>query len=263
MQWIDTHAHLDYSYDKPTQEVIQDAVDAGVESMVTIGTTPESLYQVKELSENHERLWFTLGIHPHEAKDYDESVGDVIRKGSSHKKCVAVGEIGLDYHYDHSDRETQKKVFKEQLEIAKEVELPIVIHTREAEEDTLKLFDEISAPKSLQKDGGPRGIIHSFTGTAWFAKECIKRDFFIAFNGISTFKNAQSIRDVIEETPLDRILLETDCPYLAPVPFRGKKNQPAYLVYVAKQVAECKDIHLEELSKTTLKNTHKVFRKLG
>jgi TatD DNase family protein len=263
MQWIDTHAHLDYTYEKPTAEVIQDAVDAGVQSMVTIGTTPESLPQVQELAENHKQIWFTLGIHPHEAKDYSAKVDEDIRKGSAHQKCLAVGEIGLDYYYDHSDRETQREVFRKQLRIAEEVELPIVIHTREAEEDTLALFDEIPPAESIQKDLGPRGIIHSFTGSAWFAKECIKRDFFIAFNGISTFKNAESIRDVIKETPLERILLETDCPYLAPVPFRGKKNQPAYLVYVAKQVAECKDVGLEELSEHTLNNTRKVFRKMS
>lgn len=255
LEWIDTHAHLDHQYPFSLEEYLTNAKNTGVSKLITIGTTPDTLTKLSEISERYPNVYFTVGIHPHDAKLFSQSVEvqmDGLRK---HPKCVAVGEIGLDYYYKHSSQDVQRQAFEQQLKLARRWQLPIVIHTRDAEEDTLKfLKDHVEKPlKKLP------GVIHCFTGTANFAEECIKLGFYISFSGIVTFKKTDALRLVVAQTPLERILIETDAPFLAPVPFRGKPNQSAYLIETAKCIAEIKKISLEELSRVTVENSMKVF----
>jgi len=256
LEWIDSHTHLEHEYPFSTDEYLKNARELGLSAFVTIGTRPHSLDQLRQFAERYNDVYFTVGIHPHEAIDFDESVEATMRALHSHPKCVGVGEIGLDYYYDHSPRETQQKAFERQLELALEWNKPIVIHARDAEPDLLERLRSYAAKVKIPQ--GP-GIIHCFSGTRHFAEECLKLGFYISFSGIVTFKTAQELRSIARDVPLDRILLETDSPFLAPVPHRGKPNQSAYLIETAKIIAQHKDITLEALSAATVANTRKVF----
>jgi TatD DNase family protein len=259
MNFIDTHAHLDYDYEKPTEELLKFASDQGVKKVITIAAEPESLETTKIISEKFDNVWFSNGIHPHDAKNFNASIKEAIQKNLSHKKAVALGEIGLDYHYNNSQPEVQKSVFKEQMDLLDEVDLPVVIHTRDAEKDTLEILDSTPVQNYRKTPGRERGVIHSFTGTAGFAKECIERDFLIAFNGIITFKKSDELRSIVKQTPLEKIILETDCPFLTPVPHRGKKNQPGYVPLVAQMVAKCHNCSVEEVAEVTTNNAERLF----
>lgn len=252
--WIDVHTHLNM-LDQPDLGLAE-AKANGIETLITIGTCPEDLPVVIKLASDHAPMVYgTLGIHPHDAKLFDQNVDDFLLEHLDLPRIVGVGEIGLDYHYDHSPRDVQQAAFRRQLEIAVEKKLPVEIHTRDAEEDTIKILKEFK--------GQVRGIIHCFTGTEWLAREALSLGFNLSFSGVVTFKNADSLRAVVQATPLDRLHIETDAPFLAPVPLRGQKNVPAFIIHTAEKVASLKGVTLVELSQQTRKNALAVFPKLG
>jgi TatD DNase family protein len=255
MQWIDVHAHLDKLEEGP-QAALDHAQSEGVTRVITIGTDPADLPLVLDLAEKHApHVYCTLGIHPHEAELWDHRIADFIREKAKGPRVVALGEMGLDYYYNNSTPQTQKRAFQEQLELAAELKLPVEIHTRDAEADTVELLRPFK--------GRVHGIIHCFTGSQWLAQQCLDLGYDISISGVVTFKNAESLRQVAEYVPLDRLHVETDAPFLAPVPNRGRKNTPAYMIHTAATVAKLKGISLETLSTYTWSNAHRVFSKLN
>lgn len=255
VQWIDVHVHLDKLEEGP-EVAIKQALEAGVQRMITIGTDPNDLPVVLELSEKYApHVFCTLGIHPHEAELWDHRVADYIREKASHARVVALGEMGLDYYYNNSIPQTQKRAFAEQMSLASELKLPVEIHTRDAEADTVELLRPFK--------GQVNGIIHCFTGSEWLARQCLDLGYDISISGVVTFKNADVLRKVAEFVPLDRLHIETDAPFLAPVPQRGKKNTPAYMVHTAALVAQVKGISIETLSSQVWSNSRRIFSKLN
>jgi len=254
---IETHCHLDYLKAESLEVIRQKIKEAGITKVVTIGVDPLNLDLVMELSNNHEEIYFTQGIHPHDSKDATEVEFQKIIHRSVMKKMVAVGEIGLDYHYNNSPADLQRTVFEKQLQIACDQNLPVVIHTREAEEDTKAILKNFSS--SLKS----KGVIHSFTSSTSLAEFVLSEGFHIGFNGIITFKKAENVQEVVKITPTDRILFETDSPFLTPVPHRGKENAPYYLPFVAAKIAELKGINLEDLKQQVLANSLNCFPKLS
>lgn len=252
---IETHCHLDYLQKQhhPIDEVVKAAQAVNIERIITIGVSPDNLDPVVKIAHEHDCVWGTQGVHPHDAKDYSPAVETQIRTNAVKPKMVAIGEIGLDYHYDHSDRKVQRQVFENQLQIAIDLDLPIVVHTREADEDTQAILKNF-IPKMKK-----RGVIHSFTSGQALAEYCLSEGFCLGFNGISTFKPAENVREIIALTPIDQILLETDAPYLTPVPYRGQKNEPKYLPFIAQQVATVKRVDIEALLPTVRDNSLRVF----
>ena len=252
---IDSHAHLDdLRYDTDRDNVLQRAQTAGIEAIVTIGCDLATSQTAVALAHAHPNIFATIGVHPHEAKEIGEGWYESFRSLAQHPKVVAYGEIGLDYHYDHSPREIQRQRFREQIHLARELALPLVIHTREAQEDTVMILREEGAV-----DVG--GVFHCFSGDMWLAKDALDLGFYLSFSGVLTFKNATMLRDIAKTVPLDRIMVETDCPYLAPVPYRGKRNEPAYVQYVAETLAEIRgNGSLESVARATVENTKRVFR---
>jgi TatD DNase family protein len=256
LQWIDTHTHLEHEYPFSVDEYLTNARAQGVRTFVTIGTRPHSLNQLRDYAEKYADVYFTTGIHPHEAKDLTPEVEKTMDELRKHPKCVGIGEIGLDYYYDHSPREVQRHAFERQYELALEWKKPIIIHARDAEPDLLEGLGKYAARTKLSQ--GP-GIIHCFSGTAHFAKECLKLGFYLSFSGIVTFKKSDDLRAIVKEVPLDRLLIETDAPFLAPVPYRGKPNQSAYLIETAKIIASLKGVDLSTLSSATVANSQRIF----
>ncbi len=249
---IDTHCHLDYLEQLSTADILAHAGSNGVDRCITIAVSPENLDRVRALTREYDVVYGTQGVHPHEADMYDESVGERIRSVLPDPKLVAIGEIGLDYHYDHSDRSQQRWAFAEQLQIALDLDLPIVVHTRDADDDTMAIFREFSGQ-------GLRGVIHSFTSSMALAEFCLSEGFHLGFNGIITFNKAENVREIVTAAPLDRILLETDAPFLTPVPFRGRENAPFYLPLVAQKVAELKGVSTEAAIAQTRNNAEGLF----
>ena len=250
---IETHCHLDYLGEEALGKALDLARSVGIDQLVTIAVSPENLDTVIEIANKYEQVWTTQGIHPHEASAYNDAVHDKIVQQSRHDKVVAIGEIGLDYYYDHSDRQAQISAFECQLDIATSQELPVVIHSRDADEDMLAILRERS-PALTRK-----GVIHSFTSGPALAEGALEMGFHLGFNGITTFKNAHNVRSIVELTPIDRIVLETDSPYLTPVPFRGKPNAPHLLGLVAAQIAELKDLPVETCLQTVHANSLNLF----
>lgn len=252
--WIDLHTHLDKLPEGP-DVAVQFAKAAGVEKLITIGTEPADHPVVLALAQKyHPYVYCTLGVHPHEAALYTTEVREWIRENAIHKEVVAVGEIGLDYYYDHADRGVQKNAFYEQLNLAKELGLPVEIHTRDAEEDTVEILKKFKGHLS--------GVIHCFTGSEKLAFDCLDLGLNISISGVVTFKNAESLRSTIRKLPLGRIHVETDAPFLAPVPQRGKSNTPAFVVHTAEFVSQLKGVSMEELAAQTKLNAQRVFKKL-
>lgn len=256
MRWIDVHAHLDMlKTEKSVERILEEAKGSGVQHIITIGTSPEDLSEVFKIAQKFSPdIFCALGVHPHEARLFDSDSSEFMHQHLRSDCVVAVGEIGLDYHYKHSKIETQKKVFRNQLDLALEYDLPIQIHTREAEKDTIEILKEMSPL--------PRGLVHCFTGSKWLADEALSLGFNLSFSGVITFKNAQSLREIVKDTPLDRLHIETDSPYLSPVPLRGKTNFPSHMTHTAEKIAEIKKISLQALSEQTLKNSQTLFKKL-
>ncbi|AGH95046.1 TatD family hydrolase [Pseudobdellovibrio exovorus] len=254
-EWIDVHCHLD-RLEGGAEKALQDALDAGVQRIITIGTEPADFPVVLELAEKFApRVFCTLGVHPHDGVKYSDDVGAFLRQKATHPRVVGIGEIGLDYYYNQSPKEEQQHAFREQLKIAAEFGLPVEIHTRDAEEDTVQILSEFS--------GTVKGIIHCFTGTDYLAQNALDLGLDISISGVVTFKNAESLRNTVKNIiPLDRLHVETDAPFLAPVPMRGKSNTSAYVVHTAQVVADLKNVSLQTLSEQTKKNAEKLFFKL-
>ncbi|PIP96762.1 MAG: hydrolase TatD [Bdellovibrio sp. CG12_big_fil_rev_8_21_14_0_65_39_13] len=250
---IETHFHLDYLKASSAEEILQRAKLNNVQRFITIAVHPDNLSVVRDLSKRFPEVYFTQGIHPHDAKLVTTEVLNEIREAKSYDRCVAIGEIGLDYHYDNSPRDIQCQAFKDQLLIACELDLPVVIHTREAEDDTLEILKSVT-PK-LHK----RGVLHSFTSKPELARWAVSQGYYLGFNGIITFKTAHEVRDVVAETPLTNILLETDAPFLTPHPHRGVENSPYYLPLIAQKIAEIKQITVEEVLATCFENSERLF----
>ncbi len=250
---IETHCHLDYLEGEALEDVLKAAEAVNIERIITIAVSPDNLDTVMGIIEQNERVWGTQGIHPHDASQYSDAVDAHIRKNAPHEKILAIGEIGLDYFYEHSDKAAQREAFERQLQIAIDLEMPIVVHTREADEDMEAILRNFvgQMPK--------RGVIHSFTSGPELAKYCLDEGFHLGFNGISTFKTAENVREVITMTPVEQILFETDAPYLTPVPYRGRKNEPKYLPFIAEQVAGVKGIPVEELLPQVWQNSMALF----
>ncbi len=239
----------------PADQALSEAAAQQVKNVITIGTCPDDLQTVLDLAEKYfPQVACTLGVHPHEASLYTPEVEQFIRVNGARREVVAIGETGLDYYYEHSPREVQPDVFRAQLQLAAELNLPVEIHTRDAEPDTMQILREFK--------GKTRGLLHCFTGTWELAKVGLDCGWHISISGVVTFKNAGDLREVVRKVPLDSLHVETDAPFLAPVPYRGKKNQPAWVTETAKLVSELKGISLEELSAHTLRNAKALFPKL-
>jgi TatD DNase family protein len=252
--WIDVHAHLDMLEDSP-EVTLQKAKEAGVSKIVTIGTEPsDHEFVLKTAKQFYPDIYCTLGVHPHQGMMWKDEVGAWIEKHLPEKEVIAVGEIGLDYYYTKSPVEEQKLAFRKQLDIARRHKMPVQIHTREAEQDTVEILKEFK--------GEVTGLIHCFTSSTWLAQQCLDLGYNISFSGVVTFKNAESLRETCKLVPLDRMHVETDAPFLAPVPQRGKKNTPAFVVHTAALVAELKGVSLEELAVATNKNARHLFPKI-
>lgn len=256
--FVDSHCHIDGpEYDADRDEVIARARDAGVTTMLNVGTgVPHSgvFERAVALAERYTEVYCAIGVHPHDAKLFDEAAQQrLIELAKQSSRVVAWGEIGLDYHYDHSPREVQREVFRRQLGIARELNLPVVIHSRTADEETVEILrDELSGY-------GRAGVLHCFGGSLEMAEQAIELGFFISFAGNLTFKKADDLRAIARKLPLERLLIETDCPYLTPVPFRGKRNEPARVVETAKFLAELKGVTPDEVGRVTSENFARLF----
>jgi TatD DNase family protein len=253
---IDSHAHIQAKeYAGETEAVIGRAREAGVAQIIVVGGAGEmsSNTAAVALAESYANLYATVGMHPHDAKQVGEEELQQLKKLAAHLKVIAVGETGLDYYYNHSPRDVQREVFRQFISLAGEMKLPLVVHERDAAREAAELLRNEGA-------GQIRGVIHCFTGDYEAARTYLDLGFYLSFSGIITFKNAEALRDVVRRVPLDRMFVETDSPYLTPVPHRGKRNEPAYVRLVAETVARVKSITLEEVAHTTTRNVRRLFR---
>ena len=250
-RFIDTHCHLDL-LEKPPDQVLDEACELGVDRLLTIAVDDASLSKVKRLLSISPRIYGTAGVHPHSASEFGKEGAENIRNSILQEtRIVAVGEIGLDYHYLNSPRDAQIQAFRKQLELAEELNMPVVLHTREAEEDTLKLLRE--CPPSRM------GVAHSFTGSRKMAEELLAMGWYLGINGIISFKKADDLKQVVRHVPIQRILLETDAPYLSPVPYRGRENAPNRIPVIADCLAEILEISLEQIASQTCLNAEELF----
>ncbi len=252
---IETHFHLDMLKAMSREEIVEKTKLHNIEKMVTISTSPENLDEVISIAETFPQIYCTQGLHPHDGKEWNEEVKNHVVKNLTErkKKIVAVGEIGLDYYYSKSPRDEQIKAFEEQLQIAIDFDLPVVIHTRDADEDTKAILKNFS-PRLKRK-----GVVHSFTSGLELAQFALDEGFYLGFNGIITFKNAENVRDALRITPVEKILLETDSPFLTPDPYRGVENAPYYLPFVAEKIAEVKNLSLDTVLKQAYQNSVTLF----
>lgn len=249
---IDSHAHYDdESFNEDRDAVIKEIHENGVTGVLNCGSSYEGLLGSYELANKYEFFYAALGIHPSNANELTDEVIDFIREKSKNPKVKAIGEIGLDYYWEENPpREIQKKVFRQQMKLAEELNLPVVIHDRDAHGDTLEILKEF--PKVT-------GVVHCFSGSVEFARECLKLGYYIGFTGVVTFKNAKKILEVAKDVPLDRMLVETDCPYMAPTPYRGKRNKSDYIEYIIEKLAEIKEIDPLEANKKINDNIVRLF----
>lgn len=254
---IDTHIHLDDErFNADRESLISRAHEAGVEAFITIGCDLTSSQAAISLAGQYAEVFATVGVHPHEVKQIEDGWYDELRRLAQHPKVVGFGEIGLDYHYNYSPPRLQRERFREQICLARDLRLPIVVHTREAEQDTLMILKEEHADEV-------GGVFHCFSGNASLAAAALDLGFYLSFSGVITFQNAEPLRQIVKTVPRDRLLVETDCPYLTPVPHRGKRNEPAYVSLVAKKIVEVLadgSIELEALGEITSKNARRLFR---
>ncbi|MCL1848565.1 MAG: TatD family hydrolase [Clostridiales bacterium] len=252
--WFDTHAHIDDpQFGQEQAAVVKRAEEAGVARFVNIGCNRESVQHTIQLIEGYEHIYGTVGLHPHDAKEMDDALIEEYRHWAAHPKMLAIGEIGLDFHYDHSPRDAQRDAFRRQIRLAGELGMPVTIHDREAHRECFDILTE--------EDGWVNGgIYHCYSGSAEMAAEIVKKGFFISFAGVVTFSNAEKLRRVAASVPLDRLLIETDCPYLAPQGYRGKRNEPAYVVTTGKALADLRGISHEEMERITWDNACRAYR---
>jgi len=253
---VDSHCHLDFPEFAPElDQVVERARGAGLAGMVTICTRLTEFDRVRSVAERFAGVWCSVGIHPHEAaKEPDASVEQIVDL-TRHPKVVGIGETGLDYYYDRSPRERQREIFRRHIEAARRTGLPLIVHSREAEADTVALLEEGAAK------GGLTGVIHCFTSSSFLAERALAIGFCISFSGIVTFRNAETLRAVAREVPADRLLVETDAPFLAPVPHRGKRNEPAFVAHTAAFLAELRGESRERLEEETTRNFRRLFAK--
>lgn len=251
---IDTHTHIDLENFKDRfDEVLKTAAEYGVGKVVIPGVEPSGFDRIVQLCEKYENVFGAAGVHPEDVNSYNDEAENKIKELLKHPKIIAVGEIGLDYYWDKSQVERQKEIFERQILIAKEVSKPILVHDREAHADSFEI---------LKKTGAAQAgvVMHCFSGSPEFALECVKEGFYIALGGVVTFKNAKKAKEVAKVVPLDKLLLETDAPYMTPVPFRGKENQPAYVKFVAQEIADLRGISFDEVAEATTANAQRLLK---
>ncbi len=252
MTFIDSHSHLILeAFDEDRDNVIQEALSNGITHIVQSCDNLDEIEKNLILAKKYENLYSSVGIHPHEAKLWTDVSYDTIRKYTSEEKVIAIGETGLDFYYNHSPKDIQIKVFREQIKIANETELPLIIHTRDAFKETIEILKEEKI-----KYGG---VFHCYTGDLETAQEALKFGFYISWSGILTFKNAADLREAAKSIPLKNTLIETDCPFLAPIPYRGKRNEPLFVKYVAEELAKIHNVSIDEIGEVTSGNTKKLF----
>lgn len=251
---VDTHCHLHWlseAHNLPLEDLMKNAQDFGVEHFLCVAITYDDVPTILALAEQYPNVYASVGLHPNEPREKEPSVDDLV-KTAQHPKIIAIGETGLDYYRTQGDHTVQQARFRRHIQAAKISKLPLIIHTRDAAEDTLRILKEESADEV-------KGVMHCFTENYSVAEKAMELGFYISLAGIVTFKNATVLHEVAQKVPLNRLLLETDCPYLAPVPYRGKPNQPAYVRYVAEKIAELKNITLEEVAVQTTQNFFELF----
>lgn len=249
---VDSHCHLDYAEAAERPEILARARRAGVRSLLTIGTKVSAFDDVRAIAESDPDVWCSVGIHPHEAAaETDAAVAGIVAL-TRHEKVIGIGETGLDFYYEHSPRERQADVFRAHCHAARETGLPLIVHTRDADAETAAI---------LAEEGMSKGVIHCFSTGRQLAEKALDLGFYISLSGIVTFRNAEALRAIARDLPLDRLLVETDAPYLAPVPMRGKRNEPAFVVHTLARVAELKGISPDELARATSENFFRLFAK--
>lgn len=247
---FDSHAHYDDErYDGEREQVIENLFNNGVCGIINIGCTLERSQKSVDFADKYEKFYAAVGIHPEDVEDLPSDYLETLRKWTENKKVVAIGEIGLDYHYEGYNREKQIEVFKEQLELAKTLDMPVIIHSRDATEDCMAILKEYK----------PKGVMHCFSGSAQTAKEVLALGMSLSFTGVLTFKNARRALEALEVVPMDRLLLETDCPYMAPEPFRGKRCDSGMIPYIAEKIAEVKGLDAQSVLDICTENTKKLF----
>ena len=252
--YIDSHCHLDYhERDGDLDEVVKRAQHAGVETLVTICTKMENFETVKRIAERFGNVWCSLGIHPHEVGNEALPTAKELVALADHPKVVGIGETGLDYYYERSPRDAQKKCLRVHIEVARETGLPLIVHARDADDDMIEILEE------GYLNGPYPGLIHCYTSGPELAEKALEIGFSISFSGIVTFKNAEDLRTVAKLVPMDRVLIETDAPYLAPIPNRGKRNEPAYVIHVAETLAHVRGVDTEYIAQKTTDNFHRLF----
>ncbi len=249
---IDTHTHINCIDDFSIDEILKNASDNGVEKLIVPSAYASDIDIVAELASKYENVYGLLGVHPSEVKDWTDDLIDKIKECAKSPKIVGIGEIGLDYYWDKSFNDLQKEVFIKQIKLANELNFPISVHDREAHKDSFDILTEFNKNSIV--------IMHCFSGSVEFMHECVKQGWYIAIGGVVTFKNAIKMKEVAKEVPLDKLLIETDAPYLTPVPYRGKTNQPAYVKYVAEEIANLRNTSFEEINEQTTKNAKLVFK---
>lgn len=248
---IDTHSHINFDeYKQNFDEVLSEIKDNGVSKVIIPGVDPYTFDEIISYCDKYDMIYGTMGIHPSEFKTYTDDAEKRMIELLKHPKIVAIGEIGLDYHFEPETKNEQIEILHKQLKISQDKQIPVVIHDREAHEDSFNIINEYSL-----KDV----VFHCFSGDVDFAKKCLDNGYYIAIGGVVTFKNAKDLKEVAKFVPLDRLLLETDAPYLAPVPYRGKLNTPAYLKYIAQEIANLREIDVEQVKEQTTVNAKKVF----
>ncbi len=248
---IDTHSHINFEeYKTDFDNFLIDLKANEIEKVIIPGVEPSTFKEIKDLTEKYEMLYGAIGVHPSEAKTYTSQTTIEIKEYLKNRKIIAIGEIGLDYYWETETKELQKEIFRTQLEIAQELNVPVLIHDREAHEDTFEILNDYNL-KTV--------VYHCFSGTKELAMKCIDKGYYIAAGGIVTFKNANNLKETVKAVPIDRILLETDAPYLAPVPYRGKLNSPKYLKYIAQEIANLRNTDVEEIKHITTENAKRIF----
>ena len=250
---VDSHCHLDFpDFAAEREAIVARARSAGVETMLTIATRLDEFDAVRAIAEAHNEIWCSVGVHPHEAKDHTALLPQQLVALAAHPKVVGIGETGLDFHYDLSPRDIQERVFRTHIGASRETGLPLIVHAREADGEVADILDE---------ERPPPGVMHCFSSGRAVAETALELGFYISVSGIVTFRNAEELRAIVRDVPLDRLLVETDAPYLAPVPYRGKRNEPAFVAATAAAVAELKGIELHHLAAITSENFFRLFGK--
>lgn len=248
---IDTHTHINMIESISIEEILNNAKENGIEKVIVPSANPKDFPEIVELINKYDNVYGMLGVHPSDAKDWDDSLINQIKDLCNNKKIVAIGEIGLDYYWDKSFNDLQMDVFIKQIKLANELNLPLDVHDREAHKDTFDILKQYNINSKV--------VMHCFSGSVEFAKECVKEGYYLGIGGVVTFKNAIKMKEVAKHIPLEYIILETDAPYLTPVPYRGTENQPAYVKYVAEEIAKLKEISYEEVKNVTTSNAERIF----